>query len=268
MPNRSAEWSGRHLGKDDLRIEIWSLLKQQGVSTHDPFGHIPSFVGADAAAERLASLPIWQQADVVKCNPDRPQAPVRLRALQDGKRLYMAVPRLTDVRCFVELTAEDLRRFNISFEEAAMWRGAMAHGRKVSLQEMQRIDLVVTGCVAVTRSGGRTGKGAGFADLELGMLREFGLLRQDASIVTTVHSLQIIEDSRLPMQPHDSALDLIVTADEVIETHTLYPQPAGLDWDLVRLEQMEAIPVLRILREQLETQLHNARQSSARPSGK
>jgi 5-formyltetrahydrofolate cyclo-ligase len=267
MPNRNAEWSGRHLGKDDLRIEIWSLLKQQGVSTHDPFGHIPSFVGADEAAERLASLPIWQQADVVKCNPDRPQAPVRLRALQDGKRLYMAVPRLTDVRCFVELTSEDLQRHNASLEEAAMWRGAMAHGRKVSLEEMQRIDLVVTGCVAVTRSGGRTGKGAGFADLELGMLREFGLLRQDTPIVTTVHSLQIVGDSRLPMQPHDSALDWIITPDEVIETHTPYPQPAGLDWDAVRSEQFEAIPVLRRLREQFRSQMHNTRQASRRPSG-
>jgi len=253
MPKRNAEWGGRHLGKDDLRLEIWSLLKQQGVSTHDPFEHIPTFVGADEAAERLASLPIWEQTEVVKCNPDRPQAPVRLRALQDGKRLYMAVPRLTDVRCFVELTDEDLRRYGISLEEAALWRGAMAHGRKVSLEEMLPIDLVVTGCVAVTRTGGRTGKGAGFADLELGMLREFRLLHQDTPIVTTVHSLQIVEDSRLPMQPHDSALDWIITPDEVIETHTPYPQPAGLDWNAVRPEQMKAIPVLRVLREQFES---------------
>jgi 5-formyltetrahydrofolate cyclo-ligase len=179
----------------------------------------------------------------------------------------MAVPRLTDVRCFVELTAEDLRRLDVSLEEVALWRGALAHGRKVSLQEMQQIDLVVTGCVAVTRRGGRTGKGAGFADLELGMLREFGLLRQDTPIVTTVHSLQVVEDSRLPMQPHDSALDWIITTDEVIETHTPYPQPAGLEWDVVRPEQLEAIPVLQILREQFESQLPNPRQSSAMPLG-
>jgi 5-formyltetrahydrofolate cyclo-ligase len=258
MPNRNAEWGGRHLGKDVLRAEIWSLLKQQGVSLHEPFDHIPTFVGAEEAAERLANLTVWQQAEVVKCNPDRPQAPVRLRALQDGKRLYMAVPRLTAVRCFVELTAEDLQRLNASLEEAAMWRGAMAYGRKLSLEEMQQIDLVVTGCVAVTHSGGRTGKGAGFADLELGMLRECGLLRQDTPIITTVHSFQIVEDSRLPMQPHDSALDWIITPDEVIETHAPYPQPAGLDWDAVRPEQLEAIPVLQLLQEQFESQLHNA----------
>jgi 5-formyltetrahydrofolate cyclo-ligase len=98
MPDRRAEWSGRHFGKDDLRAEIWSLLKQQGISLGDPFGHIPTFVGAEEAAERLAALPIWRQAEVVKSNPDKAQAAVRLRVLQDEKLLYMAVPRLTDVR--------------------------------------------------------------------------------------------------------------------------------------------------------------------------
>jgi 5-formyltetrahydrofolate cyclo-ligase len=251
------EWSGRHRGKDDLRAKIWSLLKEQGVSLSEPFGHIPTFVGAEEAAERLAALQIWQRAKVVKCNPDKPQAAVRLRALQDGKRLYMAVPRLTDVRCFVKLIAEYLQRQNARLEEAAVWRGALMYGRKVSLEEMQRIDLVVTGCVAVTRNGGRTGKGAGFADLELGMLREFGLVQLDTPVVTTVHSLQIVEDSRLPMQPHDSALDWIIAPDEVIETHTPYPQPARLDWDAVRSEQLEAIPVLRKLRKEHESRSGN-----------
>ena len=74
------------------------------------------------AAEKLAALPIWQQAKTIKCNPDSPQIPVRMRALQDGKRLYMAVPRLTDDRCFVELTAEDLQRQSVSIAESAIAR--------------------------------------------------------------------------------------------------------------------------------------------------
>jgi 5-formyltetrahydrofolate cyclo-ligase len=246
------EWSGQHRDKDILRAEIWSLLKRQAVSLREPFGHIPDFVGADQAAERLAALPIWQRAQVVKCNPDTPQVPVRLRALEDGKRLYMAVPRLTRVRCFVELTAKDLCQRNVSFEAAAVAQGALMHGRLVTFEEMLRIDLVVTGCVAVTRNGGRTGKGAGFADLELGMLREFGLVQPDTPIVTTVHPLQIVDNSRLPMQPHDSALDWIVTPREAIETHTPYPQSTGLNWEAVRPEQFETIPVLQRLRDQLE----------------
>jgi 5-formyltetrahydrofolate cyclo-ligase len=243
------DWIGYHHEKDKLRTEIWSLLKQQAASVGDPCGHIPNFVGAELAAEKLATLPIWQQAKTIKCNPDSPQIPVRLRALQDGKRLYMAVPRLTDDRCFVELTAEDLHKHNIRLAEAAIAKNAVKCGRLVSFAEMQSIDLVIVGCVAVTPNGGRTGKGAGFADLELAMLQEFGLIKTDTPIVTTVHSLQVVADSRLPMHAHDWALNWIVTPDEVIETNTIYPRPSGLNWDSIRLEQLEQIPILRKLQQ-------------------
>src|SRR4028119_152774 len=195
MPNKvKTNWSGYHPDKDNLRAEIWSLLKEQGMSKSEPFGHIPNFVDAQKAAEQLAALPIWQQANAIKCNPDSPQIPVRSRVLQDGKRLYMAVPRLTSTRCFVELTAEDLQRQNISIAESAIARKALACGKLVSFAEMEPIDLVIVGCVAAGPGGGRTGKGAGFADLELAMLKEFGLLKIDTPIVTTVHPLQIVED--------------------------------------------------------------------------
>ncbi|MEG3935930.1 5-formyltetrahydrofolate cyclo-ligase [Microcoleus sp. T3_B1] len=249
-----SDWIGYHREKDKLRGEIWSLLKQQAASIGDPFGHIPNFVGAQVAAEKLENLPIWQQAKTIKCNPDSPQIPVRMRALQDGKRLYMAVPRLTDDRCFVELTAEDLQRQNISIAESALARKALACGQLVSFAEMEPIDLVIVGCVAAGPNGGRTGKGAGFADLELAMLQEFGLVQIDTPIVTTVHPLQIVADSRLPMQAHDWALNWIVTAQEVIETHTIYPRPKGLNWDNIRPEQLEQIPILRKLRARLDNE--------------
>src|SRR4028119_635848 len=252
MSNKvKTNWSGYHPDKDNLRAEIWSLLKAQGMSKSEPFGHIPNFVDAQKAAEQLAALPIWQQANAIKCNPDSPQIPVRSRVLQDGKRLYMAVPRLTSTRCFVELTAEDLQRQNISIAESAIARKALACGKLVSFAEMEPIDLVIVGCVAAGPGGGRTGKGAGFADLELAMLQEFGLVQIDTPIVTTVHPLQIVEDLRLPMQAHDWALNWIVTAEEVIETNTSYPRPIGLNWDSIRPEQLEEIPILRKLRKQL-----------------
>jgi 5-formyltetrahydrofolate cyclo-ligase len=79
---------------------------------------------------------------------------------------------------------------------------------------------VVVGCVGVTRSGGRTGKGGGFADLELGIFRELGKVPRETPIVTTVHLSQVVEDDRIVMMPHDSALHWIITEWEVIETHS------------------------------------------------
>jgi 5-formyltetrahydrofolate cyclo-ligase len=136
----------------------------------------------------------------------------------------------------------------IEFSQVARHQGAMQHGRPVALEEMQPIDLVVTGCVAVSRAGGRTGKGAGFADLEMGMLRQIGLIRTDTPIVTTVHAIQVVDESYLPMLSHDWKLTWIVTPDEAIETKFNRPQPTGLEWDKVLPEQLEQIPVLRKLR--------------------
>lgn len=117
---------------------------------------------------------------------------------------------------------------------------------------MEAIDLVVVGCVAVTCNGGRTGKGAGFADLELAMLKTFGLVKDDTPIVTTVHPLQIVEDSRLPMLPHDWALNWIVTTEGAIATHTTHPRPDGLDWEAIRPEQYNKIPILSKLKKQVQ----------------
>ena len=66
-------------------------------------GRIPNFVGAEEAASRLQTLDAWQRAKTIKANPDSPQRPVRLLALQQGKKVYMAAPRLRKLKCFIEL---------------------------------------------------------------------------------------------------------------------------------------------------------------------
>jgi len=46
----------------------------------------------------------------VKCNLDRPQLPLRRAALREGKTIYMAVPRLRQERCLIELDSQRLGR--------------------------------------------------------------------------------------------------------------------------------------------------------------
>src|SRR6185503_2836804 len=93
------------LTKDALRQRVWALLVARHVARF-PFpihDRIPNFVGAEAAAARAAELPEWRTARRLKCNPDAPQRPVRLRALRDGKIVFMAVPRLREAKCFIRL---------------------------------------------------------------------------------------------------------------------------------------------------------------------
>ena len=247
-----ARWAGRHEAKDNLRREVWSVLERTSIGVGAVRSRIPNYVGAHAAADRLAALEIWNRASVVKSNPDPAQAHVRLRALQDGKTLYAPVPELTESFPFVCLDPVDLQSRRISFENVMFSEGAVEIGIPVEFDEMEPFDLVVVGCVAVTRAGGRTGKGGGFADLELGIFRDMGLVRPGTPIVTTVHGSQVVDDGRVAMVGHDTPLDWIITPDEVIETRTSYPRPGGVDWQSVQPDQLAGIPFLGDLRARLE----------------
>jgi 5-formyltetrahydrofolate cyclo-ligase len=85
--------------KAALRDQVWAAMSAARVARFPgAAGRIPNFVGAQAAAERLRGLPEWQGARRLKANPDSAQLPVRQRALQDGKTVYMAVPVITPDR--------------------------------------------------------------------------------------------------------------------------------------------------------------------------
>src|SRR5438046_1864768 len=96
--------------KAALRQEVWTAMRAAKVARFPgAAGRIPNFTGAEAAAERLRSLPAWQAAGTVKSNPDSAQWPVRQRALEDGKTVYMAVPRLAEPEPFFALDPAHLR---------------------------------------------------------------------------------------------------------------------------------------------------------------
>ena len=230
--------------KQRIRERVWASLEQSGAARFPGArGRIPNFVGAEAAAEVLASLPAWRAARVVKANPDAPQLPVRARALADGKSLYMAVPRLREARPFLRLDPERLRT---SPRKAASIRGSAAAGRPVAVDEMERIDLVVCGTVAVNRRGVRVGKGGGYSDIEFALLVEAGRIDGETTIVTTVHPLQVLDED-LPETAHDFRVDRIATPDGVIRCRR-GRRPPGILWDHLSDQKVEAIPVLAALR--------------------
>ena len=247
----AGRWAGRHSGKDRLRAEVWAGLEASGVNVGPVQSRIPNFVGADAAARHLSTLPEWQAARIVKCNPDPPQIPVRLRALYEGKTVYAPVPELTGGIPFVSLDPGRLRQRGVSFELAATSQGFQEHGEPIAFEDMPFLPFCVVGCVAVTRAGGRTGKGAGFADLELGILTDLGKVDAATMIVTSVHSSQVVAEERVAMEAHDAALHAIATEGELIATGAPRRTPAGVDWDAVRPDQFASIPFLAALRERM-----------------
>jgi len=228
--------------KQDIREDVWQTLEQSRARRFPGTrGRIPNFVGAERAADRLCELDVWKRAKVLKCNPDSPQRPVRLRALKEGKIVYMAVPRLRELKCFIEL---DPSRIGKQITQASSIEGAFRFGRPVRPEDMRRIDLIVCGTVAASPRGARIGKGGGYSDLEYGLAREAGLVRHRTPIVTTVHDLQV-RDEELPVLPHDIPVDYIVTPTAIIETHTRLPRPKGIYWEYLTKDQIDAIPYLK-----------------------
>ncbi|MEU6683948.1 5-formyltetrahydrofolate cyclo-ligase [Streptomyces sp. NPDC046832] len=225
--------------KQAVRERVWRRLIDGGGAPADSYGKIPGFYGSEATAEQLATLAEWQRATTVKANPDWAQLPVRVRALKDGKRVYMAVPRMATPEPFYLL---DPKSLTLSPEEAAEKKGAAQVARHVGVEEVEPIDIVVCGSVAVNRSGARIGKGAGYSDLEVALLIEAGLVTEKTVIVAPVHGLQVIEDD-IPETEHDFSVDYIVTPDEVIPCPNRR-RPRGLVWSDLTPEKIAAIPVL------------------------
>jgi 5-formyltetrahydrofolate cyclo-ligase len=226
--------------KQAIRERVWSVLEAAGAAGPGVAGYIPDFRGADQAARRLAALPAWQQACVVKIVPDRAQLPVRALALEHGKLVYMAAPKLAAPEPFYVLDPASLA---VPPAEAAQREIAARIAATTGVGAMQQVDLVVVGSVAVNPRGARLGKGAGYSDIELGLLAEAGLITERTAICTTVHELQVL-DEELPELSHDFRVDLIATPQRIIWC-SKSRRPRTIDWSSLSPAQIAAIPVLK-----------------------
>lgn len=192
--------------KQRLREKIWSDMEGLKVAT-SPLpckGRIPNYIGAYAAAEKLRRLDEWKTAKVIFVNPDSPQRKVRENALKDGKTLIIASPKLK--KGFIVINAGHVKgkEHLASTIKGAFKFGAEAHG-------FAKPDLIVEGSVAVDPQGHRLGKGHGYGDIEIRILKKkFG----EIPVATTVHDIQVVE--KVPYEEKDEKVALIVTPTKII----------------------------------------------------
>jgi 5-formyltetrahydrofolate cyclo-ligase len=228
------------MNKADTRSLVWTTLREEGAARF-PFpvkGRIPNFAGAKDAAARLIEHPIFEGVTAIKCNPDSPQKYLREAALRRGITVYIPTPRLKGG--FMRLDPAAIAPED--YADASMLSRMEPHVQEVPLDEFPQVDLIVTGCVAVTRTGKRCGKGEGYSDLEAAILNELGL--EPVPIVTTVHDLQVVDD--FPTDEHDIELTVIATPTELFETG-IEPKKSVLRWDTLSDEDLDDMPLLRQL---------------------
>jgi 5-formyltetrahydrofolate cyclo-ligase len=230
--------------KAATRERVWSRLEAEGLAGFPKpiAGRIPSFRGAEQAAERLLASAPFAAARTVKINPDAPQRPLRFRALRAGKRVLVPTPRL----CGGFFLLDPAHIAPADYLAAASISGFARFGRAVPLADLPAIDLVVMGSVAVAADGARVGKGEGYAELEYAILRQLGRLPSDVLICTTVHDAQVVD--HIPVEPFDVSVDLVATPTRLFATSTPYVRPDGVLWEYLSAERIAAMPPLAELR--------------------
>lgn len=238
------------LSKVDIRQKVWKHFQENDLANFplSVFRRIPNFKGADEAGGKLAELECFKKAGSVKVNLDKPQGEVRFLTLEAGKVLLVPTPGLRsglfnrmENTSAGENTPENLRLL-------AQNDGMKRFSQSLQLDDAAKVDLVVVGSVAVSKSGHRIGKGEGFVDLEYGMMRHMKCVSEDTLIVTTVHDCQVFDD--LPARlfgTHDVPVDVIVTPTQVINVPRTHKRPPGILWNLINPEKFYRVAILRTL---------------------
>ena len=156
--------------KQELRQAVWASMEENNLVTFPRpcYRRIPNFIGSRAAAERLKTLMEWKEASAIFAAPDSPLYPARCEALREGKILLVAAPKLTGFYLIKDIPPEK------AFEASSI-KGFSKYGRPVKIDDnLPKIDLYLTGAVAVDQRGNRIGKGTGYGDKEMKFFRKQG----------------------------------------------------------------------------------------------
>jgi len=231
--------------KASIRERIWRILEERKVSLPPKpiVGRIPNFIGANLAASKVARLKVFEEANVIKVDPDSPLKSFREIALRRGKILVMPTPRLK--KGFFVLNPKHIPLSRIPF--ASTIRGAFNYGKIIdNPYKLPRIDLFVVGSVAVSIANGiRLGKGGGFSDLEYAILLEAGKIDREVFTIALVHDYQVLRQP-IPYEIHDAPVDFIVTPTRFLNVENRVERPKGLYCELLSHEH-KALDIVKNL---------------------
>jgi len=229
--------------KAELRRSVWRMMDEYHVAIgpRPCYGKIPSFIGSAVAARRILKRDFFRNAQTIYTTLDAPSAHLRVEALRMGKTVVMATPYFR--RGLLLIDGAQIPKGRAVY--AATLRGALELGQRVDVTADLKIDLFLTGSVAVDEKGGRLGRGDGMQDLEYAILRELRMVTEKTVTATLVHDIQVVDS--VPMEYHDVPMDYISTPTRLIAAKGGYPKPGGVFWDAVNAETMDRIPILRVL---------------------
>ncbi|CAG2216859.1 uncharacterized protein LOC143053441 [Mytilus galloprovincialis] len=246
-PAESVIELGEEVNKGAIRQIVWDYIEKNDlVEFPRPcYRRIPNVKGAATAAEKMTSLDEFKKAQTVKINPDKPQENARFLTLEADKTLLVPTPRLR-TGLFNKIVPPEGCNKDI-LRICATTQGVREHSEPIGLDTKIKVDLVVIGSVAVTKTGLRIGKGEGYADMEYAMMRSMEAVDENTVIITTVHDTQVVDFPESLIEDHDVVVDYIITPTEIIKCNRTRKNPSGIIWSKITPEKLRRVPILRKL---------------------
>lgn len=236
--------------KTEVRNRVWADLRKVAVPDsrfHFDFGEfIADFEGGEEAVARLTAHKYYQDAQFIFITPDNCLDRLRLKALQDGKLVLITTYSIK--RGFWLL---DPAKIDPSlYLYAATLDGMERIGQPVTLkdiQQMPKVDFMVTGTGAINMEGVRFGKGHGFFDSEWGMLYQLGNVTVETPTAAVVHDCQLLTEKLTP-DVYDTVADVVFTPTRTIEVSDPHKPTCGIIWDRMDPQMYDTIPPLQELK--------------------
>ena len=202
--------------KQELRQAVWVYMEENNlvVFPRPCYGRISNFVGSRSAAERIKALREWKDARVIFSAPDSSLHYARCEVLKEGKILLVAAPRLTEFYLVKDVPSEK------AFEASSI-KGFSKFGRSIKISiNLPKIDLYITGAVAVDKNGNRIGKGAGYGDKEDEIFSAARLIDENTPRIALVHKVQVFEDFSYLMEKKDKKVTIIAIPKEIYKINS------------------------------------------------
>lgn len=240
---------GSDATKQAIRESVWDFLEKNNIAKFPrPVNkRIPNFEGAVQACDFLPGLDAFKSSQTIKVNPDKPQEQARFLVLEGEKTLVVTPLRRSARKNVLHRMEPPKDASDKDLRLCSRYQGVKEYSVPVGFETKTRVDLVVVGCVAVSKNGLRIGKGEGFADLEWAMMSSMGAVNENTVVVVTCHDCQVLDLNEKLFGPHDLTVDFILTPTQVIKCDKR-AKPKGIIWSMLSEEKLERIPILKKLR--------------------
>ncbi|KAI3382714.1 hypothetical protein SNEBB_006908 [Seison nebaliae] len=227
--------------KQDIRNRLWNLMTDQPAEYNPTRKYLVDNYPESwiLTAENVRKLPNFSNIRNIRVDPEYAYRYLRTTLQKEKKNVFIPLSQ-----------RQDSILYQIPNKLISGKLGTPRDAIAVRTENYPVLDLIIFATVGVDLYGNLVGKGGRFNDLELMVLMELNLVRNDTIIAVLVDEIQIIK-GELPKNlrhKYDMVVDYIITPKRLIKTDVKYERTKKLVWKDINEDRMKYLFNLRKLR--------------------